>query len=232
MKGRIAIVTGASKGVGRATVKAMVRDHDCVVHAISRDGKALAQLSAELGPNVRPLELDITEKNAPARIREALQGQRIHALVHNAGVLLRTDLGTYTRELLEQVFATNVHAPLLISQELMDVLSGDPPGHVVHISSMGGVQDSVKFPGLLAYSSSKAAMACMAQCLAEEWKEGSVRSNCLALGAVDTEMLRDAFPGYVAPVRADRMGEYVAEFALKGHQLFNGKVLQVAVSTP
>jgi NAD(P)-dependent dehydrogenase (short-subunit alcohol dehydrogenase family) len=97
---------------------------------------------------------------------------------------------------------------------------------------MGGFQDSAKFPGLVAYSASKAALACMAQCLAEEFRERGIRSNCLALGSVDTEMLRGAFPGYRAPVTAEAMGNHVADFALNGHRLYNGKVLPVAVTTP
>lgn len=97
---------------------------------------------------------------------------------------------------------------------------------------MGGFQDSIKFQGLAAYSASKAALACMAQCLAEEFKDRGIRSNCLALGAADTDMLRAAFPGFKAPVSAETMGIYVARFALEGHKLFNGKVLPVSSSTP
>jgi NAD(P)-dependent dehydrogenase (short-subunit alcohol dehydrogenase family) len=141
-------------------------------------------------------------------------------------------MGAHSRLELTELFALNVVAPLELTQALVDELDGDPPGHVVHIGSMGGFQDSAKFPGLVAYSSSKAAMACMAQCLAEEFKERGIRSNCLALGAVDTAMLREAFPGYTAPVDAARMGAYVARFLLEGHALYNGKVLPVALGTP
>src|SRR5690606_37581299 len=112
-------------------------------------------------------------------------------------------------------------------QALAPQLKGDPPGHVVHIGSMGGFQDSVKFPSLAAYSASKAALACLAQCLAEEFKDQGVRSNCLAIGAAGTEMLRTAFPDYDAPVSAAAMGAYVARFAVEGHHWFNGKVLPV-----
>jgi NAD(P)-dependent dehydrogenase (short-subunit alcohol dehydrogenase family) len=141
-------------------------------------------------------------------------------------------MGLHQRRELMDLYTTNVIAPLELTQALADELDGDPPGHIVHIGSMGGFQDSAKFPGLIAYSASKAALACMAQCLAEEFKGRGIRSNCLALGAVDTEMLRTAFPGYEAPVTASAMGAYVAQFSLTGHKLFNGKVLPVAVSTP
>lgn len=97
---------------------------------------------------------------------------------------------------------------------------------------MGGVQGSAKFPGLVAYSSSKGALITLTEVLAEEYKESGPSFNALALGAVQTEMLAEAFPGYQAPVSAKEMGKYIMDFALEGHQFYNGKVLQVSSSTP
>jgi NAD(P)-dependent dehydrogenase (short-subunit alcohol dehydrogenase family) len=104
--------------------------------------------------------------------------------------------------------------------------------HIVNIGSMGGFQGSVKFPGLLAYSSSKGALATLTECLAFELAETGIRINCLALGSAQTEMLEQAFPGYESPVMAFEMGKYVADFAATGHKFFNGKILPVAVTTP
>ena len=105
-------------------------------------------------------------------------------------------------------------------------------GHVVTVSSMGGVQGSMKFPGLSAYSSSKGAVITLTELLAEEYKETGPSFNVLALGAVQTEMLEEAFPGYQAPVTALEMATYIKDFALTGHKLYNGKLLQVSNSTP
>ena len=230
---RLVIVTGASRGVGYETAKALAVHHGCKVLAIGRDGAALHTLQVQCaGAAVEVLELDIAHAGAPALLLEAVAGQRIHALVHNAGSLLNTPMGTYTADAVSAVFHINLVAPLLISQALAPLLGGDPPGHIVHIGSMGGFQDSSKFPGLAAYSSSKAALACLSQCLAEEFKDQGIRSNCLALGAVDTAMLRAAFPGYNAPVGPAAMGAYVAHFSLEGHKLYNAKVLPVALGTP
>ncbi len=104
--------------------------------------------------------------------------------------------------------------------------------HIVNISSMGGFQGSSKYKGLSYYSASKAAIACLTECLAREFKEMGISVNCLALGSVQTEMLNEAFPGYKAPVSAEEMGEFIAEFALKGNKFFNGKILPVAVTNP
>ena len=97
---------------------------------------------------------------------------------------------------------------------------------------MGGVQGSSKFPGLSAYSSSKGAVITLVELLAEEFKNSGPSFNALALGAVQTEMLATAFPGYQAPTTASEMAAFVANFALTGHQYFNGKVLPVSNSTP
>lgn len=228
----LVIITGASRGVGRATALALAREHGVQVLAVSRDAGALGRLEQEGAGRVEVLALDIGSPDTARSIKAAVAGRRVRSLVHCAGLLDKRPMGDHQRAVLERLYAVNVFAPLEITQALVDELDGTPPGHVVHIGSMGGFQDSAKFPGLVAYSASKAALACMAQCLAEEFKERNIRSNCLALGAVDTEMVREAFPGYQAPVTAEAMGGYVAGFALEGHNLFNGKVLPVAVTTP
>jgi len=97
---------------------------------------------------------------------------------------------------------------------------------------MGGVQGSAKFPGLSAYSSSKGALVILTELLAEEFKETGPSFNVLALGAVQTEMLEEAFPGYEAPVSAAQMANYIIDFALTSHQFYNGKVLPISSSTP
>jgi NAD(P)-dependent dehydrogenase (short-subunit alcohol dehydrogenase family) len=104
--------------------------------------------------------------------------------------------------------------------------------HVVTISSMGGIQGSLKFPGLAAYSSSKGAVITLSELLAEEYKEQGIAFNVLALGAVQTEMLEEAFPGYQAPTSAKEMAEYICDFSLTGNTYYNGKVLQVSSTNP
>lgn len=227
------IITGASRGIGRETVNALVREHGAHVLAIARDRTALDQLQSQHdSTSVSTLVLDLLQPDAPARVQHAVGDRRVHGFVHNAGLLLKKPLGAYAAEDLHRVFAVNVFAPLLLTQALMQQLAGNPPGHVLHIASMGGFQDSAKFPGLAAYSASKAALACLAQCIAEEGKGLGVRSNCLAIGSVATEMLAAAFPGYTAPTTSEEMGRFVARFVIEGHKLFNGKVLPVATTTP
>ncbi len=232
---RLVVVSGASRGVGRATAKALVEVHGCRVVAISRDAKGLASLKGECGAKADALEalqLDLASPKGIAEVRDHLVGRRVHGLVNNAGLLIKEDWGGWTMEDLQRLFLLNASVPLLLTQALSDLLGGDPVGHVINIGSMGGFQGSVKFPGLAGYSASKAASANITECMAEELKDRSVRCNCICLGAVDTAMLRVAFPGYTAPVGPEEVGGYIARFVLEGHKLFNGKVLPLALSTP
>lgn len=227
------IVTGASQGIGRAIARSLVVDHGRHVLAVARNEQALQALAAELGNDrLETLALDLELPDAPGQVVQRVAGRRVAGLVNNAGLLIRRPFGEWTAADAARLFHVNATVPFLLAQALAPQLDGDPPGHVVNISSMGGYQDSAKFPSLAFYSAAKAALACLSQCLAEEFRERGIRSNCLALGAVDTAMLRAAFPGYAAPVTPETMGAYAAVFVLEGHNVYNGRVLPVALGTP
>lgn len=231
----IVIVTGAGRGVGRQAVLSLRRDHGASVLALVRREEHRKQLvvdTAGMPGALRVLQADLTSAEAITSIVQALGVDRVSGLVNNAGLLLKRPFGEWTMADLEQVFTVNAHLPFLLVQALRGHFSREPRAHVVNIASMGGFQGAAKFPGLAGYSASKAALVGYTECLAEEMKEQGVRCNCLALGAVDTEMFREAFPGYQAPVSDLEVGKFVARFVLEGHNFFNGKVLPLAVSTP
>jgi len=128
------------------------------------------------------------------------------------------------------VYKVNVFAVAEITKLLIPFLQKG--SHVVTVSSMGGIQGRMKFPGLAAYSSAKGAVITLSELLAEEYKDQQIAFNILALGAVQTEMLEEAFPGYKAPLSAIEMADYIYDFSLTGNKFYNGKVLQVSSSTP
>ena len=103
---------------------------------------------------------------------------------------------------------------------------------MVNISSIGGIQGSLKFPGLSAYSSAKGALGILTECLAAELADKHISFNCLALGSVQTEMFKRAFPDYTAQLLPHEISSFIADFALNGNKYFNGKILPVSVSTP
>jgi 3-oxoacyl-[acyl-carrier protein] reductase len=230
------IVTGASKGIGYELVKILADDGHEVI-AISRDWQRLESLKdacTEASRNrVFPIEADITSLSSGAHAwveKIFAQFGVIHALVNNAGSLIHKPFQDTSPEEVQHMMDVNFLSPALLVKFLSHrFVKGT---HVVNISSMGGFQGSAKFPGLAYYSASKAALNVLTECLAEEYKEKGWRFNCLCLGAVQTEMLENAFPGYQAPVNAVDMARFIAKFTLDSGKFFNGKILPVSSSTP
>jgi NAD(P)-dependent dehydrogenase (short-subunit alcohol dehydrogenase family) len=151
-------------------------------------------------------------------------------LINNAGALINKSFTETGEADFVEMLQSNFLGHVRIIQNLLPLMPQN--AHIVNIGSMGGFQGSVKFPGLAAYSASKAALHTLTECIAQELADRQVKVNCLALGSAQTEMLEKAFPGYDSPVMAFEMGKYIADFALTGHKFFNGKILPVAVTTP
>ena len=220
------VITGASRGIGFAlTQLALQQGHR--IYALSRNIQPLKK-----SERLYPYRIDLSEEQSLPIFAEQLQkeGIKIDALIHNAGMLLNKPFSETTTADFESIYRVNVFGLAALTRLLLPSI--EPKGHIVSISSMGGLTSSAKFPGLAAYSSSKGAVSILTELLAEEYKETGPAFNALALGAVQTEMLAQAFPGFQAPVTAGEMATYILKFALEGQQFFNGKVLPVSATTP
>lgn len=222
------VITGTSRGIGFELVK-LFADAGHKVLALSRNEKPVRDLKLE---NVHTFSCDISE---PSDLEEAAdylmsKTNKVDILINNAGALVNKTFEDISLEEFEKIYKTNVMGVVALTQKLLPFFHKN--SHVVNISTMGGVQGSVKFPGLSAYSSSKAAVITLTELLAEEFKETGPSFNVLALGAVQTEMLAEAFPGYKAPLSAKEMAQYIMDFSLTGNKYYNGKLLQVSNSTP
>ena len=163
-----------------------------------------------------------------------LENHKFHfdIIINNAGYLLNKPFADHSNTEIENIYKVNVFSPITIMQKTFPLLDSQKKCHVVNIGSMGGVQGSVKFPGLSIYSSSKAALANITECLAEEYKDKNIYINCLALGSVQTKMLEEAFPGYVAQVSAIEMAKYIYNFSIQDPMYMNGKILPLSIATP
>lgn len=230
------VITGAGSGIGFEMVRYLARQEEHQIMAVARTQSNLERLRdlcvAESGKEIAIRSVDLSDQQVLDQwVSEARSHfGKVDRLVNNAGTLYSMPFETMSTEQIVTSFRVNTLAPIFIIQGLIPSMG--PDTHVVNIGSMGGFQGSSKFPGLAVYSSSKAALANLTECLAEEYKDRGIHFNCLALGAVQTEMLANAFPGYDAPVSAENMAVYIANFCLNGHRLFNGKVLPVAYNTP
>lgn len=220
------VVTGSSKGIGRElALQAAEKGHR--VFALSRNVTSLQDTSG-----VIPLQVDLSDTKSVQQAVNEIQSttDTVDVLINNAGILLHKPFLETTSEDFQMVFETNVFGLVSITQALLPFMKVN--SHVVNISSMGGIGGSSKFAGLSAYSSSKGAVSILTELLAEEFKATGPKFNALALGAVQTEMLTQAFPEFKAPIQANEMADYILQFALEGHRYFNGKVLPVSSSTP
>lgn len=228
------IITGASGGIGRATALELARDNNNNVFLISRDRAKLDLLLDEINSfkgNSHVYSFDLSSGNYTDLLNEVIQRLgRVDVLINNAGALVNRPFEDINNDDFDTVINTNFKGPFFLIQKLLPVFNEN--AHIVNISSMGGFQGSVKFPGLALYSSSKGALTVLTESLAVELSSRKISVNCLSLGSVQTAMFENAFPGFTAQLSSENMAQWVAYFALNGHQWFNGKVLPVSLSTP
>lgn len=221
------IITGTSRGIGFELALQFANLGHRVL-ALSR--KIPAALAGH--ENITCVSVDLANDTDMPQVQQFLQDSWKHAdcIIHNAGALQLKPFEDFTAPEFEYLYKVNVFGVAALNRVVLPFMQRG--GHVVTISSMGGVQGTTKFAGLSAYSSSKGAAITLSELLAEEYKDRGIAFNVLALGAVNTEMLQEAFPGYEAPLSAQQMADYICNFALTGNTFFNGKVLQVSSSTP
>lgn len=221
------IITGTSRGIGNELALKFANEGHNVL-AISR---TIATNLAK-NENVTCLSVDLSNESELKNIDQFLSStwKKVDIVIHNAGAIMLKPFADTSVEDFKKIYEVNVFGVVSLTQIALPYLKMG--SHVVTISSMGGIQGSMKFAGLSAYSSSKGAVITLAELLSEEYKEEGISFNVLALGSVQTEMLEEAFPGYQAPLSASQMADYIMDFSLKGNQFFNGKVLQVSSSTP
>ncbi len=234
---KVIAVTGVSRGIGREIFLQCAADPEIIVVGVSRNQEQLDQLSSECteagSGDFHLFGFDITNETLNEDLREHLKSLgQIDVLIHNAGALVNKPFQEITYEDWLKCYRTNVYGPFRYTQLLMPWLMKSPQAHIVNIGSMGGIQGSAKFPGLSAYSSSKAALIGWGECLAEELKEKNIRVNTVNLGSVQTEMLAEAFPGFKAAHGPTEVAKWLIEFGLNSGALINGKSVQLSDSTP
>jgi NAD(P)-dependent dehydrogenase (short-subunit alcohol dehydrogenase family) len=230
------IITGASSGIGFETALEFTLDSKNKVVCIARSAdklRKLLEIAKSINPECTLLPVEFDLLNDDYGVLVPFLTERlgtIDILINNAGSLINKPFTETTSADLAIMLESNVMSHFKMIKHTLPLMKSG--SHIVNVGSMGGFQGSVKFAGLAAYSTSKAALHALSECLAFELAETGIKVNCLALGSAQTEMLEAAFPGYESPVLAFEMGKYIADFARTGHKFFNGKILPVAVTTP
>lgn len=230
MMNKTIVIIGASRGIGKELIGLFSQNKENELHILTRNISALD--SYKQFPNVTihffDLNTDYVRENAEKIFSKI---DKIDILINNAGKLVNKAFLELTHQDIVDCYQTNIIGVMETMQAAIPRMLNFG-GHIVNISSMGGFQGSVKFSGLSAYSTSKAALVSLTELLAEELKETKIKINCLCLGAVQTEMLGEAFPSYQAPLNAKEMANYIADFSLNAHKFMNGKIIPVSLSTP
>ncbi len=227
---KVAVVTGASRGIGRKICTKLAKmGHHAI--GVARSEKPLMDL-ANGDSNISGIPADLTDQQDVDKLIKQLEKDynNVDILLNNAGALINKTFAELTLEDWRSQFESNLISAVHITKKMLPLFSDN--AHIVNISSMGGFQGSAKFPGLAAYSVSKGALGILTECLSVELSDKNIKANALCLGAVQTEMFEEAFPGMEAPVSAKEMGNYIANFALQGSTFFNGRILPVALEDP
>ena len=222
------VITGSSRGIGFELIK-LFSDKGFKVFALSRNISIISNLKL---PNVVPYYLDISSEKSISKVVKLISKElkQVDVLINNAGNLINKPFSQTSFHDFESIYKVNVFGLAELVRQFIPYFCKS--SHVINISSIGGIAGSSKFSGLSAYSSSKGALNILTEMLCEEFKDSGPSFNCLALGAVQTEMLEEAFPGYQAKVSSLEMANYIYKFSLEGNKFFNGKIIPVSTSNP
>lgn len=220
------IITGASRGIGFDLLK-LFNNENYNVFALSRNISNISSFK-----NVNSIVTDLSSPESIGSSVEIINNKidSVDILINNAGFLINKPFKHTTFSDFESVYKVNVFGLAELIRLIIPKLNSQ--SHIVNISSIGGISGTSKFPGLSAYSSSKGALNILTEMLSEEFKEINTKINTLALGAVQTEMLNEAFPGYKAPLSSKEMAKFIFDFSLNGNNFFNGKIIPVSISNP
>jgi len=223
------VVVGASRGIGKEIVNRLASNSSYTILALSRNLDRMENNFSSF-KNVKCFSFDLSKNDVREQASHIFNSfKSIDILINNAGKLINKPFVELTSSDLSECYQVNA---IGVMQTVQAALPKMEQAHIVNISTIGGFQGSVKFPGLTAYSTSKAAVVSFTELFAEEYKDTAIKMNCLCLGAAQTEMLEEAFPGYEAPISAMKMAEYVVDFALNADQWMNGKIIPLSLSTP
>jgi NAD(P)-dependent dehydrogenase (short-subunit alcohol dehydrogenase family) len=212
LAGRLAVVTGASSGIGAATAAAVAAAGAHVVLA-ARNRQALDSLAGQIrerGGQATPVPTDVSDEAAVGRLfAQTSRIGQLGALVCAAGVLTPAPFAETTSTTWGETLGVNLTGTFLCCRAAFNAMLPAGDGRIVNIGSLSGVYATEKFPGLAAYNVSKYGVIGLTEAIAVEGKEYGISAICLSPGAVDTEMLRRANPALRPGVTADDVGELI-----------------------
>jgi NAD(P)-dependent dehydrogenase (short-subunit alcohol dehydrogenase family) len=225
---RVAIVTGASSGIGRATAELLAARGAQVV-VFSRNAAALAELVRGHEASMLAVAGDVADADAIERLFAETESRfgSCELLVNNAGMIDPKPLIDVTPDEWDRMFAVNVRGTYLASRRALPAMIANGRGAIVNVASISGVAGPEKFPGFVSYCASKAAVIELTEALAVEVKQHGVRVNCISPGSVDTKMWANASGGAPASMTPHEIAESILFLASNASRPMNGQNLNV-----
>mgnify|MGYP001109244378 CR=1 FL=1 len=230
LAGQVAWVTGAGRGVGRATALALAA-HGARVAICARTERQIAETAAQLeaaGGEVLAGTVDVANEGQvndfAGRITERFG--RLDILVQCAAIIAVQPFDAFETRAWDDVLAVNLRGSFLCARAAFRMMK-ESGGQMILISSLSGVRGPEKFPGLAAYNVSKAGVLALSEILAVEGKPHGIRVNCVSPGAVDTDLLRQAGHGLRAGVTAEQVGDFLAWLCLPEAAILTGANVEI-----
>lgn len=212
LAGRLAVVTGASHGIGRAAAMACASAGARVLLA-ARDAEALddvARWIREAGGEAMAVPTDVSRSSDVERLFETAEHTGpVAALVCAAGTVTRATLEETTCQIWDETLGTNLTGCFLCCRAAFVAMRHSGEGRIVNIASLSGVYGTEKFPGLSAYNVSKYGVIGLTEAIAVEGREHGIAAVCVSPGAVDTDMLRRAQPGLRAGLSSEDVASLI-----------------------
>jgi len=225
---RVAIVTGASSGIGQRTAE-MLADRGAKVALFARSASRLEQIARPYGERMLPVTGDVSDLGDIERLFASVESHLGHCdlLVNNAGMVDVTPLVNTTFEQWLRMFAVNVHGVYLACRRALPSMLERGAGSIVNVASISGVVGPEKFPGFVSYCASKGAVISMTEALAVEVKSRGVRVNAVSPGSVDTGMWAELSGGAPAAMTPEEVAETILFLASDRSRPMNGQNLNV-----
>jgi NAD(P)-dependent dehydrogenase (short-subunit alcohol dehydrogenase family) len=226
--GNVAVVTGASSGIGAATAE-MLAARGARVAILARSGTKLRQLADRFGDRMLAVTGDVASLEDVERLFSATESRfgKCDVLVNNAGLIDVAPLVDTTFEQWRRMFAVNVDAIFLACRRALPSMLERGAGAIVNVASISGVPGPDKFPGWVSYCASKGAVISLTEALAVEVKGRGVRVNCVSPGSVDTAMWAEASGGAPASMTAQEVAETILFLASSRSRPINGQNVNV-----
>lgn len=228
LEGKVAVVTGASSGIGRATAELLVERGARVV-VFARRSDVLTSLAARFDGRMHVVAGDVASEADVDRLFDETEARfgACDILVNSAGAIDPAPLLETTPERWRRMFAVNADAVYLACRRALRTMLARKRGAIVSVASISGIPGPEKFPGWASYCASKAAVISFTEALAVDLKDTGVRINAVSPGSVDTPMWAEASGGAPAAMTPRDVAETILFLASDRSKAMNGQNLHV-----